>query len=205
MVYSCVVVSPPTHCKFNFSHLNHSSLLYFVQFCHMLILHFFFLSHASVMKDIVLSVFPTSLLCQCSHGKLLQCIHFEWVWAVGCETTTTWPRYLILFFPPWATVSNQTLEFPSRHELYFSVGGKEEIWTLNRVCRPKQQPATAEWAAVTGQQQHGAGKVFSCLSVRTRRAPVTDTRISCRSFSWRKRGLNLKWTSTWRSCHRCPS
>lgn len=32
-----------------------------------------------------------------------------------------------------AALSNQTTEFPPRHELNFSVGGEEEIWTLNRL------------------------------------------------------------------------
>lgn len=84
--------------------------------------------------------------------------------------------------------ANQTAGCPPRHEQYCSVSVKEEIWTSDRVFTRTSTSTSSSWAS--------------------RRESVHRSASSgrpCRSSSRGKRDSNSKWTSTWRSCPRCPS
>lgn len=98
---------------------------------------------------------------------------------LNVQPLQSWPG---IFFNA-AAVSNQTMEFPSRHEWFALVGEKEEIWTLNRVCRQtvtattRQQPPTNHWVISAEQGKCTAVCQLYFTQSGLVVTPVQDTRI----------------------------
>lgn len=103
---------------------------------------------------------PCSLCCDALKSISSHSGRFEWV-SASVRPLQSWPRHSSFFRA--AAGSNQTAECPSRHEWYFSVGVKEEIWTLNPTSSSSSEQQLREQ-----QGQRRAGKVSGCLSASVR-------------------------------------